>query len=242
MKERPVNRREFLKSGTLAAGVSIGAWLLGPNLLAPRPVCAGEKRFHQSSCRSAGVDPPKILVAYESHLGTTGEIAKTIGTVLCEHGATVDIRLVSNVDDLSPYHGAVIGSAVQRSQWMPDAIAFVEQNRRQLSRIPVAYFLACLAMAAAKTDDEKRAAGARRTAAAYMNPVLQSVPEVKPVDIGLFGGVLDYGKLSFIEKMVMKSKMEKKGIAEGDYRDWEAIRSWTAGLQPHFSRLGSEMN
>lgn len=236
MEADTMNRREFLKSGTLAAGVSIGALMLGANVLTPRPAGAGKKTFHQSGCQAPVKNPPKILVAYESHLGTTGDIAKTIGTVLCEHGAAVDIRLVSNVNDISAYRAAVIGSAVQRSKWMPDAISFVEQNRKPLSGMPVAYFLACLAMVAATSEDDKIAAGARRTAASYMNPVLGSVPEVKPVDIGLFAGVLDYGKLSFIEKMVMKSKMKKRGISEGDYRDWEAIRSWTSRLQPHFFR------
>jgi len=55
---------------------------------------------------------------------------------------------------------------------------------------------------------------------------------VKPVDIGLFAGVLDYSKLSFVVRMVMKSKMKKKGVPEGDHRNWDDIRAWAEGLSP----------
>jgi len=30
----------------------------------------------------------------------------------------------------------------------------------------------------------------------------------------------------------MKSKMKKQGVPEGDFRDWDAIRSWAEGLYP----------
>ena len=53
-----------------------------------------------------------------------------------------------------------------------------------------------------------------------MDPLLKRVPQIKPVDIGLFAGVLDYSKLSFIMGMIMKSNTEKRGIPEGDHRDW----------------------
>lgn len=51
------------------------------------------------------------------------------------------------------------------------------------------------------------------------------------VDIGLFAGVLDYSKLSLPMRVVMKQKMKSDGVAEGDYQDWDAIRSWTEGLR-----------
>ena len=59
---------------------------------------------------------------------------------------------------------------------------------------------------------------------------------VQPLDMGLFAGVLDYSKLTWMYRMVMKSKMKKKGVPEGDFRNWEAIRTWTEGL--YLSLLG----
>lgn len=227
------SRREFLKIGTAATGVSVGLLFLGQGTLFPKAAYAGGKAFYQSSCGPSDGNPLKILVAYESYLGTTGEIAQAIGETLCELGATVDIRLIAHVDNLPQYKAVVIGSAVQRSRWMPNAVDFVQRNSQHLQNTRVAYFLSCLALAPSKSEDRKAADG-RKTAMSYMEAVLKSGPEIKPVDIGLFAGVLDYSKLSFVEKMVMQSKMDKRGIAEGDYRDWQAIRSWAAGLKPHF--------
>ena len=63
-----------------------------------------------------------------------------------------------------------------------------------------------------------------------MDPVLKAVPHVKPVEMGFFAGTLDYSKLNLVYRTVMKSKMKKRGVPEGDFRDWDAIRSWAEGL------------
>lgn len=66
----------------------------------------------------------------------------------------------------------------------------------------------------------------KKTAKSYFNPVLKAVPKVKPKEMQAFGGVLDYSKLNMVYKMIMKSKMKKKGIPEGDFRDFNKIESW----------------
>ncbi len=92
-----------------------------------------------------------------------------------------------------------------------------------MSRIPVAFFLTCLTLC--RNDDE-----ARRKSRAFLDPVLEKVPAIRPLDIGLFAGVLDYSKLSFIMRTIMKRKMKEKGVTEGDYRDWQAIGNWVEKL------------
>lgn len=42
----------------------------------------------------------------------------------------------------------------------------------------------------------------------------------------IFFGALDYHKLSFPERMVMKAMR----VPEGDFRDWPAIESWAANI------------
>jgi menaquinone-dependent protoporphyrinogen oxidase len=111
-------------------------------------------------------------------------------------------------------------------------MAFVEGNRALLGRIPVAYFLTCLAL-------YRDTAVNRRTARGYMDPLLKAAPEITPVDIGLFPGVLDYGKLSFSLRMIMKRKMKGKGVPEGDFRNWDAIGKWTRRVAP---MLGSPVS
>ena len=154
----------------------------------------------------------KILVAYASRAGSTGEVSEVIGQVLREAGAAVDVRLAKDVTDLSPYRAVVVGSGIRVGKWLPEAVEFVERHREVLSRIPVAYFLVCLTL---KEDTEEN----RREVSAYLDPVRDLV---QPVDVGLFAGAMDYSKLPFILRLVMKAMKSPKG----DFRDWEAIRAW----------------
>jgi menaquinone-dependent protoporphyrinogen oxidase len=90
-------------------------------------------------------------------------------------------------------------------------VKFVETHRDAFSQVPVAYFAVCLTL---KDDTEENC----RTVAAYL----------KPVDVGLFAGRLDYSKLPFLCWLIAKAM----GEAEGDFRDWEAIRAWAGELVP----------
>ena len=220
---KKLTRREFLADSTLIAGGTFGALALGRGFIAPRTALAAKVHFLETQCGLPENNVKKVLVAYASFCGTTGAVAEAIGQVLCQRGAAVDVRLLKNISDLSPYQAVVIGSATRSSSWRPEAIKFVEMNRVILGRIPVAYFLTCLAL-------YKDTEASHRVAKSYMDPVLKAVPDVKPVDMGFFAGVLDYSRLNLMFRIVMKSKMKKRGVPEGDFRDWDAIRTWAQGL------------
>lgn len=51
---------------------------------------------------------------------------------------------------------------------------------------------------------------------------------VQPVDVGLFAGAMDYGKLSLPFRLIMKGMK----IPEGDFRDWDVIHAWANDVQP----------
>ena len=220
---KTMTRRAFIVDGSMLAGGTLGAMALGGTLVAPGNAEAAKVEFPESSCGPEKKTGGKVLVAYASLCGSTGGVAEAIGQALCDSGAAVDVRLVANVDDLSLYDAAVIGSAVRSSSWWPDALEFVKTNREALSRMPVAYFLTCLAL-------YKETEASRRVAKGYMEQALTAVPDVKPVSMGLFAGALDYGKLNLMYRVVMKHKMKKQGVPEGDFRDWNAIQSWSRDL------------
>jgi len=168
----------------------------------------------------------KILVAYASEFGTTGEVAEVIGEALCKEGNTVETKWVKNVNDLNNYDAVIIGSAIQYDRWMPEATEFVTAHQNILNKLPVAYFFTCLALS---IQNEK---AAKKKAMAYSDKLYSLVPQVKPLSVGRFAGVLDYSKMSFFSRLIFKVILSILGVQEGDYRDWEAIRLWAKSM--HF--------
>ena len=229
---KAITRREFILTGSVLAGAATSFLAPGSGVLSASKAHAVRVDFHESNCGPKNKPGKKVLVAYASYCGSTGGVAEAIGRVLCDAGVDTDIRLVKNVDDVSAFSAVVVGSAVRSTSWYPEAIEFVRKNRQTLIGIPVAYFLTCLAL---YEDSE----ASRKVAQSYMGPVLNAIPDVRPLDTGLFAGVLDYEKMNMMVRMVMKSKMKSKGVPEGDFRDWNAIRSWAGGLSSRLLGMGT---
>jgi menaquinone-dependent protoporphyrinogen oxidase len=218
---KQLTRREFISCSVKLGGTAIGTIALMTGLPMPEISGAETVMFPESKCGIEERNKHRVLVAYASRCGSTGGVAEAIGQTLCNNGVAVDVRLVEKVKDLSPYQSIVVGSAIRRSKWLPEAMEFVEVNREFLKEVPVAYFLTCLTLSRSTKET-------RLKAKAYLDPVCKAVPQVQPLNTGLFAGVLDYSKLSWGMRMVMRRKMDKFGVKEGDYRDWDAIRTWTS--------------
>ena len=210
-----ISRRGFL----ILVGGAISASALPYNRLTASNTRQSTAEFIESTCEKDGKMKNRILIAYASRCGSTGGVAEAIGQTLCETGATVDIRLMGNANDLSPYQAVIVGSAIRMGRWLPEAVDFVKRHQDTLGRVPTAYFVVCLRM---KDDSAEN----RRKVLAYLDPVRKQAPQINPVDIGLFAGALDYKKLSLAYSLILKVM----GAPEGDFRNWEAIRAWATGV------------
>jgi menaquinone-dependent protoporphyrinogen oxidase len=166
--------------------------------------------------------PAHILVAYASEFGTTQRIAQVIGDTLHSPGVTVDVRLLTDVRDLTPYTAAVVGGAIYNGAWLPEAVHFVQFYEAMLSQIPVAYFAACMTL----VDDSPER---RKVVLSYLDPVRKAAPSVRPVDIGLFAGQMRYRNLPFSTRILF---WLRTGLPTGDYRNWRAIRDWALDVRP----------
>jgi len=214
--EQGMSRRDFL---VLSAG-AICTSILRHEIVGAASEKPGSE-FIESSCQNAGTMKKRVLISYASRCGSTGGVAEAMGQVLCGMGASADIRLVGKVNDLSPYHAVIVGSAIRRGKWLPEAVGFVKDNQDMLGRLPIAYFVVCLSM---KDDTAEN----RSKVMAYLDPVRKEAPKIQPVAVGLFPGALDFGKLSFVDKMFFQAK----GVSEGDYRDWPAVKAWASAVGP----------
>jgi menaquinone-dependent protoporphyrinogen oxidase len=167
--------------------------------------------------------PNKILVAYASRTGTTVGVAEAVGKTLTEHGAEVDVRAMQDVSDLSSYEAAVVGSAIQNRQWLPEAMDFVRANRAALNAMPTVAFLVCMTLAMRRGDY-------RDQVSAWLDPVRTLV---KPISVGLFPGALDISKIPSRSDRIKFRLSVLFGVwSEGDHRDWDAIRAWTEYTRP----------
>lgn len=160
----------------------------------------------------------KVLVAYASVSGSTGEVAEAIGEVLSQAGVIVDVGQVDDVTTVGRYDAVVLGSSIRAGRWLPEAFQFLEKYEEALSRVPVAYFTTCLTM----VDDTEES---RRTVLAYIEPVLQKAPKIKPVGLGLFAGSLDPARQ-------LLPMLQPELAPHGDYRNWEVIRAWAEEICP----------
>jgi len=178
-------------------------------------------KFQDSASEKDRKMKKRILITYGSRCGSTGGVAEAIGQVLSKAGNGVDVCPVKEVNDLTPYQAVIAGSAIRMGKWLPEAVAFVKTHQNTLSRVPVAYFAVCLTMRDDTVENRRKSLG-------FLDPVCKQFPQVKPVDIGLFAGAVDYKKLSFAYSLILKVK----GAPEGDFRNWDAIRTWAAGVSP----------
>ena len=55
----------------------------------------------------------RILVAYASRGGSTAGVAEAIGQTLAAGGSEVDVRSMTEIDDVTAYQAVVAGSAIQ---------------------------------------------------------------------------------------------------------------------------------
>ncbi len=165
----------------------------------------------------------KILVTYATRTGSTAEVAQAIGDTLSASGAHVDVLPMQNVQDLSAYRAVIAGSAIRKSQWLPEAMRFVEKFRADLGRKPFATFTVCITLAMSNTEQY------RGVVAKWIAPVRELVT---PVSEGLFAGHLDFSKLPLNWDTFLLRVTVALGIfPRNDRRDWNAIRAWATNTQ-----------
>ena len=166
--------------------------------------------------------PNKILVTYASRTGSTTGVAQAIGTALTQGGAQVEVRPMSEVQDLTPYDAVVAGSAIHNQAWLPEALQFIQAHQAELAQKPFADFSVCITLAMKEGDYRSVVAG-------WVQPVRALV---KPVSEGLFAGVLDINKVpSFSDRLKFRASVAFGVWDEGDHRDWTAIHTWANELQ-----------
>ena len=160
-----------------------------------------------------------VLVTVASRHGATGEMGEIIAGVLRDAGLSVDTREPQSVDSLDGYDAVVLGSAVYAGRWMGGARQFAQRHWADLRSRPVWLFAS--------------------------GPIGESLEPTEESSDGIhlahglaargyrtFAGRIDPEALSWVERTI--TRMVK--APDGDYRDWEAIRSFADEIAASLTR------
>ncbi len=207
-ESKQISRRKFLK----IAGISLGGAIVACSGLTYAATRQPKIDFIQTNCVGNNDSQGKILIAYASKCGSTGEIAEAIGQTLCEKGASVDVSPAGKVTSLKGYRMVILGSAVRMGSWVSEAIEFAKTNQQTLSSLPVILFTVHLQ----NTGDDEQS---RNNRIAYLNAIR---PLVNSVGEAFFAGKIEMARLSFLDRSIS----QMMGAEDEDLRDWDKIRSW----------------
>jgi menaquinone-dependent protoporphyrinogen oxidase len=208
---RKTNRRGFLKTAAYGVGgiMVLCSGLGVASTIQPKIDFYSYADAYQSPAKK------KVLLAYGSKCGSTGEVAQAIAEELIAAGLAVDVLPVQQIKSVEGYQAIIIGSAVRMGKLLPKITSFAEKFSHEIAQLKTAYFSAGLGM---KEDTPEN----RAEAEGYLQP-LCLIKE--PISKGLFAGKMDHSKLELGFRLIF-SKDEDNLLPEGDYRDWEKIRGW----------------
>ncbi len=158
---------------------------------------------------------PRILVAYATRAESTYEISEYIAQVLRDHGAAVDVRPAEAIDSLTPYQGVLLGSAIRTGHVLPEVLNFAKRFRENLRDVQLAYFIVCATLSQDTPAN-------RKIVLSYLDQ-LRRIHE--PDRIGMFAGRVDRQKIEQPWRFML-GFVKSGPMAEGEYRDWDAIHEW----------------
>lgn len=153
----------------------------------------------------------RVLVAYATKYGSTGEVAAEVARVLEEGGADVALARMKDVRGVGGYDLVVLGAPLYMGRLLREGRAFLRRNRRTLEATRVAIF------ALGPVGDEE---GVEEGARAQLERALAKGPALEPVAVALFGGVIRPERMRF----------PFNRMPAGDWRDWDEIRRFAASL------------
>ncbi len=188
----------------------------------------------------------RILVAYATMAGSTGDVARAVGEEIAKSGVSVDVLPLGEVKSLEAYDGVVLGGPMIMG-WHRAALGFLKKHRGAFRRIPLAVFVMCMSLTQTgetsvggvpvvvdenlpKSPEQDGRLNFRERYARlsnYVRPILAATRPAQPVSVGVFGGRLEYGRLKWWAVLFVMLIIQAPA---GDRRNWTAIQSWAAGL------------
>lgn len=157
--------------------------------------------------------PVRVLITVASRHGATAEIGAEIARCLDGSGAAAVAIPVEQRPDPAAFDAVIIGSAVYAGRWLEPAREYAAAHAGLLRTRPVWLFSSGPIGAAPFPPDEP-------------HDIAPLAALTGADGHTVFPGRLDPARLAFGER-AMATAMR---APVGDFRDWDAIRAWAAGV------------
>jgi menaquinone-dependent protoporphyrinogen oxidase len=183
-------------------------------------------------------DTMKALIAYGTRFGATTGTSEEIAKILRTAGYDTKIANLreEKIKDISEYDLILVGSGMKMGKWVNESKDFLKNFQEEINQKKLALFVSSMQALAEKQGKTDKEGGVCSASEVAENIVAEY--GLKPITIGIFGGVINYNKMGFFERKVMgflKPQLEKDGFKETepglyDMRDWDEIRNWANEL------------
>jgi menaquinone-dependent protoporphyrinogen oxidase len=167
----------------------------------------------------------RVLVGYASAYGSTKGIAKAIGDRLTKVGLQADVRPVDEVDAIKTYDAVVLGSAIHKTVWLPQAAVFIQSHSGDLAKRPV-WLFSVGAVGETSSFLSSRVARFLRRLGTEPKQVTGFRQTIRPRGHRSFAGAIERAHWNLLGHLVLKAF----GGSYGDHRDWRDIGTWADGI------------
>jgi menaquinone-dependent protoporphyrinogen oxidase len=158
-----------------------------------------------------------VLVTAATKNGSTGEIAELIGATLTERGVPAVVLRPEEVRDIGRYDAVVLGSAVYSGHWLPAARDLVDRFSEAWAGRAVWLF------SSGPIGQPDRGLTKKMGADPVDLPDIRTATGAR--EHRMFAGKLDKKDVGPVQRI----GLTLFGM-QGDFRDWDAIRTWSAGI------------
>jgi menaquinone-dependent protoporphyrinogen oxidase len=161
----------------------------------------------------------KMLIAYASAHGSTGEVGQFLQRVLSVYDVEVTAANVKQIISVTPYDVVILGTAVQDGMWLHELFEFIDRFDNELSQKPCYLWLNCIRVLEAD--------GYEHALTHYVHQ--PTLDKLNIHNVAVFAGKLKLDTINWDERWLLSLRydgVERPAFMNKDFRQWEVIAAW----------------
>ena len=153
----------------------------------------------------------KVLIVYGSRYGAASRTSEEIACFLSQRSVEVDVRDArkDKINGIVDYDLIVVGSGIQINRWTSEPENFLKKFQKELADKKLALFVCC-----GSATDKSKPELAEKARRKYLEEKASKL-HLKPIALGLFGGIYNYNNMPWFAKKAMIHGLAMRSQALG---------------------------